>query len=100
MCANRGDTNEVRWLTSLIARIGDMKIEKLDAMLASAKARSEAFPLISIQQVAKQYGISLRTLRRWQAGCLMPPRTKHGRQLMYEKTEIATLMAGRDMKTR
>ena len=99
MCANRGDTNEVRWLTSLIARIGDMKIEP-DTMLARAKAASEAFPLISIQQVAKQYGISLRTLRRWQAGCLMPPRTKHGRQLMYEKTEIATLMAERDIKTR
>jgi predicted site-specific integrase-resolvase len=57
-----------------------------------ARARAEAFPLISIQQVTKQYGISLRTLRRWQAGGLMPPRTKHGRWLKYQKVEIAELI--------
>jgi DNA-binding transcriptional MerR regulator len=60
-----------------------------------ARARAEAFPLISIQQVAKQYDISLRTLRRREAAELMPPRTKHGRRLMYHKAAIAELMAAR-----
>jgi predicted DNA-binding transcriptional regulator AlpA len=58
-----------------------------------ARARAEAAPLISIQEVAEQYGISLRTLRRRQAGGLMPSRTKHGRWLKYQKTEIAELIA-------
>jgi DNA-binding transcriptional MerR regulator len=67
------------------------EIEKL------ARNRAATFPLISIQQVAKQYGISLRTLRRWQAGDLMPPRTKHGRWLKYTKSEIAQMMAARQL---
>lgn len=60
-----------------------------------ARAQAEAFPLISIQQVAKQYGVSLRTLRRWQARGLMPPRTKHGKWLKYTKAEIAEVIAAR-----
>jgi MerR HTH family regulatory protein len=58
-----------------------------------ARAQAEAFPLISMQQVAKQYAVSLRTLRRWQAAGLMPPRTKHGKWLKYQKTAIAELMS-------
>lgn len=60
-----------------------------------ARARAEAFPLISIQQVAKKYEVSLRTLRRWQVAGLMPPRTKHGKWLKYRKTDIAQMMAAR-----
>jgi predicted DNA-binding transcriptional regulator AlpA len=77
-----------------------MNIEELNTMLAQAKARSEELPLISIQQVTKQYDISLRTLRRWQAGGLMPPRTKHGRSLKYQKAEIAELMARQQTRAR
>lgn len=60
------------------------------------QARRDAeFPLVSIQEVAKQYGVSVRTLRRWQAGGLMPQRTKHGRRMKYHKDEIALMMAAR-----
>jgi len=60
-----------------------------------ARTRAETFPLISIQQVSKQYGVALRTLRRWQARGLMPPRTKHGKWLKYNKAQIAQMMAAR-----
>jgi DNA-binding transcriptional MerR regulator len=65
-----------------------------------ALARAEAFPLISIQQVAKQYAVSLRTLRRWQARGLMPPRKKHGKWLKYTKAGIAEMMAARQKTLR
>jgi len=81
-------------LMQLVAGIGDMNIEERNnPMIDRAIARFQEFPLISIQRVAKQYGISLRTLRRWQAGGLMPPRQKHGRRLKYRKAEIAELIA-------
>jgi hypothetical protein len=80
----------------VVARIGDMSVEERNnPMIDRAIARFQEFPLISIQQVAKQYGVSLRTLRRWQAGGLMPPRTKHGKWLKYPKAEIAQTMAAR-----
>jgi DNA-binding transcriptional MerR regulator len=71
-----------------------------DDEIERARARAEAFPLISIQQVAEQYAVSLRTLRRWQAGDLMPPQTKHGKWLKYHKTAIAELMSARNIKLR
>lgn len=48
----------------------------------------EKFPLISIQAVSAEYGIPIRTLRRWQALGKMPDRVKHGRRLMYKKAEV------------
>jgi predicted site-specific integrase-resolvase len=59
------------------------------------RRRNAEFPLISIQEIAKQYGRSVRTLRRWEAKGLMPPRIKHGRRQMYQKTEIALMMSTR-----
>jgi DNA-binding transcriptional MerR regulator len=69
--------------------------DKIAEIEKKARAAAEAFPLIAIQQVAKQYGISLRTLRRWQAGGLMPPRARHGRRPKYQKAEIAEVIARR-----
>jgi len=67
----------------------------IEERIAQLKARFEEFPLISIQQVAKQYGVSLRTLRRWEAAGQMPPRTPHGKWLKYQKADIARMMATR-----
>jgi len=63
--------------------------------IEKARARAAAFPLISIQQVAKQYGVSLRTLRRWQSAGLMPDQVKHGRRKMYRRVEVALLFSQR-----
>jgi len=63
-------------------------------------ARSAEFPLISIQQMAKNYDVSLRTLRRWEQRGLMPPRIKHGRWLKYDKAQIAALMKTRGIPGR
>lgn len=57
--------------------------------------RHAEFPLVSIQEVSKQRSISVRTLRRWQAAGLMPPRTKHGHRMKYHNDEIALMMAQR-----
>jgi transposase len=67
-----------------------------DDEIERARARAEAFPLISIQQVAKQYGVSLRTLRRWQAAGLMPEQIKHGRRKVYRRDKIAQMFFGHD----
>ena len=65
-----------------------------DAIERQARRYAE-FPLVSIQEVAEQRGISVRTLRRWEAAGLMPPRTQHGHRMKYHKDEIALMMAAR-----
>ncbi|MFA6264881.1 MAG: helix-turn-helix domain-containing protein [Pseudolabrys sp.] len=72
-----------------------MKLDTTNPDIARAVSRSEQFPLISIQDVAKKYGVSLRTLRRWEAAGTMPARVKHGHRLKYKKTDIAGMMAAR-----
>jgi hypothetical protein len=66
-----------------------------EALLEHQKAAHDAFPLISIQEIARTYAISVRQLRRWEMAGLMPPRTKHGHRWKYQKTDIAELMASR-----
>jgi predicted DNA-binding transcriptional regulator AlpA len=67
----------------------DAKIHaEIDAELAELKARAQASPYISIQEVAEQFGISIRTLRREQAAGRMPTRVKRSRQLVYLKNDI------------
>ena len=61
--------------------VGPDQIERL-------KKAHEEFPLISIQEVVKKYGVPMRTLRRWQAKGLMPKREKHGRWLKYKKQDV------------
>jgi predicted DNA-binding transcriptional regulator AlpA len=70
-----------------------LTLDEIAEIAKKARAAAEADPLISIQEVAEQYGISLRTLRRRQAAGLMPTRTKHGRWLKYQQAEIAELIA-------
>jgi predicted site-specific integrase-resolvase len=72
-----------------------MKTAPINLDIARAISRSEEFPLISIQQVSKQHGVSVRSLRRWEAAGQMPPRTKHGHRMKYRKDEIALMMAQR-----
>lgn len=60
-------------------------------IIDTARRRTLDFPLISIAEVAKKYGLSLRTLRYREARGEMPARQKHGRKLMYRKDEIAKL---------
>lgn len=65
----------------------------LTELAIRAKRADQNSPWISLQQVSHTYGISIRTLRRMQAEGLMPPRTKRGRFLMYQKAEINNVMA-------
>ena len=77
-----------------------MQPRNLDTLIERQKAATEAFPLISIQQVASQYKVSVRQLRRWEAAGEMPPRTLHGHRKKYDKHDIAALMAARGKKRR
>lgn len=61
---------------------------EIDAELFELRARAEAYPYISIQEIAGLYNISIRTLRREQAAGQMPPRIKRSRQLVYLKQDI------------
>jgi MerR HTH family regulatory protein len=53
----------------------------------------ENFPLISIQAVSAEYGIPIRTLRRWQVQGKMPDQVKHGRRLMYKKAGVEVFIS-------
>jgi MerR HTH family regulatory protein len=81
--------------------------EKCDTMNLDIKTFAErqrlaheTFPLISIQEVARTYNISVRQLRRWEGAGLMPPRTKHGHRWKYQKVDIAEFMASRGKERR
>lgn len=63
------------------------------AELLRAKQATEDSPWISLQQISKVHGISIRTLRRMQAEGLMPPRTKRSRYLVYRKSEVQNVVA-------
>jgi predicted DNA-binding transcriptional regulator AlpA len=65
----------------------------LTELTVRAKRAAQNSPWISLQQISQAYGISIRTLRRMQAEGLMPPRTKRGRFLMYQKAEINNVVA-------
>jgi predicted DNA-binding transcriptional regulator AlpA len=58
------------------------------AMIEELRRAQEKFPLISIRETSKKYGVSIRTLRRWQAKGKMPEQVKHGRHLKYRKAEV------------
>jgi transposase-like protein len=71
-----------------------------EAFLERQRAAHEAFPLISIQKIARTYDISVRQLRRWEKAGLMPPRTKHGHRWKYQKIAVAELMASHGKERR
>jgi len=56
-----------------------------------AKAAEDAATYISIYEIADQYGISLRTLRRMQAAGKMPSRIKRGEKKVYRRDAIKDL---------
>jgi len=58
------------------------------AMLDAARARSAVSELISITELAEQLGLSVRTIRRWQALGDAPPRVKRSRRLMYRLSDV------------
>jgi len=66
-----------------------------ESFIERRRLATEQFPLMTIKDVQKQYNISVRTLRRWQAAGLMPEQVKHGRHLKYRKDDIALLMAAK-----
>lgn len=76
-----------------------MKSEDFQALIESRKLATEKFPLMTIKDVHNAYGISVRTLRRWQAAGLMPEQVKHGRHLKYRKEEVALMMAAKKVKS-
>jgi MerR HTH family regulatory protein len=64
-------------------------------MIECARKRSADFPLIAIKAIAAEYGLSVRTLRRWQAAGLMPAQIRHGRRKMYRRDEVTLLFSER-----
>jgi excisionase family DNA binding protein len=58
------------------------------AMLAAARARSAASELISVADLAEQLGVSVRTIRRWQAQGDAPMRVKRSRRRMYRLSDV------------
>lgn len=67
----------------------------MDEIIARQRAKTAASPSIKLSQIAMEYKISIRQLRRWEKSGLMPPRTRRGRWFMYDKQAIAQLMASR-----
>ena len=68
----------------------------LTDIIERVRARAEGSPLISITEISKLYGPSVRTLRRRQAAGLMPEQIKHGRKKMYRRLAIAEMFSGND----
>jgi DNA-binding transcriptional MerR regulator len=67
----------------------------MDEIIARQRKNTAASPFIKLQQIAMEYKISIRQLRRWEKSGLMPPRARRGRWFMYDKQAIARLMASR-----
>jgi len=61
------------------------------ARVAAARDRSLAFDGVTIKQAAAMLGVTVRTVRRWQAACKMPDRSKHGRRKIYRATDVRAL---------
>jgi predicted transcriptional regulator len=62
-----------------------------DAMLEAAKAASMTSEFVSIKRTADLLGVSVRTVRRWQAEGKMPERAKRSREQMYRRADILTM---------
>ncbi len=62
-------------------------------MLAAARDRSLASGRTTIKQAAAMLGVSVRTVRRWEAAGKMPERSKHGRRKTYRATDVRALRA-------
>lgn len=58
-------------------------------MLAYENLRKASW--VSITEAASMLGVSIRTLRRWQAAGKMPKRVRRSRQLTYLRNDILFL---------
>ena len=63
------------------------------AILEAARTRSLAYDELTIEQAAVILGVSLRTVRRWQALGRMPKRSKCSRRKMYHGADVRALKA-------
>jgi DNA-binding transcriptional MerR regulator len=61
------------------------------------KAAAGAFPWIDITTAAHRLGVTVRTVRRWQAAGMMPPRIKQGRRWKYHREHIAAMIAAKSL---
>ena len=75
-------------------RFGTSRLD--GASLQETALAHQNFPLIDIKTAAKWLGVSVRTVRHWQAAGLMPPRTQHGHRCKYNKVDILAFKATRD----
>ena len=59
-----------------------------ERMIQQARRRSEADDKVSIEDLAAELGVSVRTLRRWNNGPHAPQRVKRGRRRMYRRADV------------
>jgi predicted DNA-binding transcriptional regulator AlpA len=57
-------------------------------MIEQARQRSATGPLVSIEELAGELGVSVRTLRRWNARPDAPQTVKLGRRHMYRRADV------------
>ena len=67
----------------------------MSALIEKARASAARRDWVSIFEVAAGFGLSVRTLRRWQSNGMMPGRIRRGRQQVYRRADIVAWMAQR-----
>lgn len=63
------------------------------AFLTERRKISAEQVFISVRELAKMLGVSVRTVRRMQARGALPPRIKRGRSLAYHAADVKALIA-------
>jgi uncharacterized protein YjcR len=56
--------------------------------IQAAERRTQASHFLSIEKLAEELGVHVRTIRRWHARGEGPPRVKRSRKLMYRKADV------------
>jgi predicted DNA-binding transcriptional regulator AlpA len=59
-----------------------------ERMIEQARKRAEADDKVSIEDLAAELGVSVRTLRRWNNAPHAPRRVKRGRRRMYRRADV------------
>jgi hypothetical protein len=55
---------------------------------------------VTPEQLAKQLGVTLRTLRRWEVKRIAPPRTVIERQIFYKIASVKAWLESREQRRR
>lgn len=87
----------VHELTDLIEKALDKKLTQL--ITVSTEVISEASALLSRQDVAEIFGVSLVTLNKWTKCKILPKPIKQGGRLYYLKNEIQQFILTKNTKT-